>query len=73
MNAENPFPLLPEGGCPRKARQRLRRRICHAAVRRFVNCAQDALPRDGPKDVLLARRLVARFARLERRSEELFF
>lgn len=73
MKAETLLPFVPNGGCSRKARRSLRLRICRAAVRRFVRCAQDALPRDGPKDVLLARRLVARFARRERRAETLFF
>ena len=44
-----------------------RRRIRKAAVRQFVRRAQSTLPRDGPGDFLAIRRLVAKFARLERR------
>jgi|GEM_PF-4048980 hypothetical protein len=56
--------------CPLQAMKTLRRRLVSAAVRRFVQCAQRALPRDGTADELLARRLVARLARLERRFED---
>ena len=50
----------------RIARHTLRRRIADAAVKRFVANAQRALPRDGPREVRRARRLVATLARQER-------
>lgn len=50
----------------RIARHALRRRIADAAVKRFVANAQRALPRDGPREVRRARRLVAILARQER-------
>jgi catechol 2,3-dioxygenase len=45
----------------------LRRRITSAVIRRFVASARRSLPRDGPEDILLVRRFVARLARQERR------
>lgn len=66
-------PTPPSGGAVRarpggdRPGTDLHRRVAHASIRRFVRCAQLALSRDGPEDVLLARQLVARFARLERR------
>jgi hypothetical protein len=45
----------------------LRRRITSAAIRRFVARARRSLPRDGPEEIFLVRRLVARLARQERR------
>lgn len=43
------------------------RRVTNTLIRRFVECAQRSLPRDGHDDDLLARRLVAMFAWGERR------
>lgn len=50
----------------RTARRSLQRHIADAGIRRFVACAQRALPRDGPPTLRRARCLVARLARMER-------